>query len=468
MGEPRTRENRTGSDVEPGSGARAADALASAAASPASTTPAAELGPVTLFALGVNGIVGAGIFFAPAIVAASLVGARASWLYVLVAIGCLPVALVFARLARALPHDGGPCLYAERAFGHGAARAIGALVWVSSLFSSATVTRALAELLAQALPQAARFATAGALAPAAGVLIVVVLAFVNLRGLRISALAWTALTVLKIAPLVALVAIAPFATLPAAASAPPLPAVAPLGPALLAILFALQGFEIVPLPAGRVRDAKRTVPRATVASLVVAGVLYALIHLACARALPTLRDTVAPIPAAAAIVGGPRLAWAIGAGVIASIAGITVGMHAMTPRYLSAITEREPPVGGVAGAAAPASAEAGSMVRPVIVSAAVVGLMVAIGPVAALAGLSSIAVLAQYGVTAAALAVLALRRAEGLTLRDAWPAPLAMVVVVALLSQATRLDLAIAAGVIAAAIAWGWVARRRIAGTSPR
>lgn len=436
--------------------------------------PDAELGPVTLFALGVNGIVGAGIFFAPAIVAASVAGPRASWLYVLVAIGCLPVALVFARLARALPHDGGPCLYAERAFGHGAARAIGALVWVSALFSTATVTRALAELFAEALPQAVR---AAAVAPVAGLSIVVALALVNLRGLRVSALAWTALTVLKIAPLVALVTIAAFAPLPAAlgtagsaaGSASPLPALpppAPLGPALLAILFALQGFEIVSLPAGRVRDAQRTVPRATVASLVVSGVLYALIHLACARALPSLRETVAPIPAAAAIVGGPRLAWAIGAGVVASIAGITVGMHAMTPRYLAAITERGPRRGATASVAVAANGDA-ALATPVIVSAAAVGLMVATGPVAALAGLSSIAVLAQYGVTAVALAVLALRRAEGLSLRDAWPAPLAMLVVVALLSQATRLDLAIAAGVIAAAIAWGWIARRRIAGTTP-
>jgi amino acid transporter len=181
-----------------------------------------------------------------------------------------------------------------------------------------------------------------------------------------------------------------------------------------------------------------------------------------------LREAVAPIPAAAAILGGPRLAWAIGAGVVASIAGITVGMHAMTPRYLAAITERGPRLGTPADASASSAARGdAAMVRPIVVSAAAVGLMVAIGPVAALAGLSSIAVLAQYGVTAAALAVLALRRAEGLGVRDAWPAPLAMLVVVALLSHATRGDLAIAAGVIAAAIAWGWIARHGIAGTSP-
>jgi amino acid transporter len=409
-----------------------------------------ELGPVTLFALGLNGIVGAGIFFAPAIVAASVAGARASWLYVAIALGCLPVALVFARLARAMPRDGGPCLYAERAFGHEVARAIGALVWVSALFSTATVTRALADLFADALPLAARTAS---VAPIAGVAIVAALTFVNLRGLRVSALAWTALTALKIAPLVALVALAPFVP---KSDVAPLPADQPIGPALLAIMFALQGFEIVPLPAGRVRDAERNVPRATVASLVVAGALYALIHSACARALPILRDAVAPIPATAAIVGGRRLAWAIGAGVVASIAGITVGMHAMTPRYLAAISTWDPKT--------PVDDTETSMRRPIVISAAAVALMVAIGPVSALAGLSSIAVLAQYGVTAAALLVLALRRAEGLVPREAWPAPFAMLVVVALLSQATRVDLAIAGAVIAAAIAWGWIARRAITG----
>lgn len=411
------------------------------------------MGAISLLALGVNGIVGAGIFFAPAIVAASVPGPRAAWLYLAVALGCLPVALVFARLSRALPRDGGPCLYAERAFGRRVADAIGAVVWVSALFSTATVTRALAELFAQALPIGARTAS---VAPLAGLVLVAALAFVNLRGLRVSAYTWTALTALKLAPLLALVAVAPF--VPRAAS-PPLPAEAPLGPALLAILFALQGFEIVPLPAGRARDPERTVPRATVASLVIAGGLYALIHLACARALPILRETVAPIPATAAIVGGPRLAWAIGAGVVASIAGITVGMHAMTPRYLAAITvDRHAPDAEVARDDAQQEM---ARVRPVVISAVAVGLMVAIGPVSQLAGLSSIAVLLQYGVTAAALIELARRRAEGLRLRDAWPAPLAMLVVVALLTQATRLDLAIAAGVSAAAIGWGWLARAR-------
>jgi amino acid transporter len=405
----------------------------------------------------VNGIVGAGIFFAPAIVAASVPGPRASWLYLLVALGCLPVALVFARLSRALPRDGGPCLYAERAFGRRVSDAIGAVVWVSALFSTATVTRALAELFAKSLPLGARTPQ---VAPVVGIAIVAALAIVNLRGLRVSALAWTVLTALKLAPLIALVAIAPFVP---RASSPPLPAEAPLGPALLAILFALQGFEIVSLPAGRAKDPARTVPRATVASLVLAGGLYALIHLACARALPILREAVAPIPATAAIVGGPKLAWAIGAGVLASIAGITVGMHAMTPRYLSAMLSPAEDAPEEVAPAPELETDARSdvaRVRPVVISAVAVGLMVAIGPVSQLAGLSSIAVLVQYAVTAAALIELARRGAEGLRPRDAWPAPLALLVVVALLTQATRLDLAIAAGVGAAAVGFGALVRR--------
>ena len=75
------------------------------------------LGPITLLALGINGIVGVGIFLSPPIVARAFPGSYGALAYVVVAMACLPIALVYARLSRALPSDGGPALYAERAFG---------------------------------------------------------------------------------------------------------------------------------------------------------------------------------------------------------------------------------------------------------------------------------------------------------------------------------------------------------------
>jgi basic amino acid/polyamine antiporter, APA family len=373
------------------------------------------LGFVSLLALGINGIVGVGIFVAPPTVARAVIGPRGALLYVAVALGCLPIALAYARLARAMPTDGGPMLYAERAFGTAAARALGVLVWISAIFSTSAVTRALADIVAS-------WTKTPAVAPFAAVGLTLALLVVNLRGLRLSAMAWTILTALKLVPLIIIAVLGAFMV----ARIAPQPVVtrepASMGRALLAILFALQGFEIVALPAGQARDPARTVPRATVVALLSAGVLYAAIHLGCARALPSLAEEGGAIPAAAAVLGGRWLAWAVSAGVVASIFGIVVGMHAMTPRYLTALVHP--------GLVTPVD------VRSVVITAIVVAPFTAFTSLTSLVNLSSVAVLSQYAVTIVALAVLSWRRREGLRPMDAWPAPLAIVVVAILMAQA--------------------------------
>src|SRR5256885_1037947 len=135
----------------------------------------------SLLALGINGIVGVGIFFAPREVAAVMPGWRGVFAYVAVTLLLLPTGLVFARLGR-------PC----------------AAVLMAHSFSGSTVSLPISE------------------AP----------------GKRLLA-------------------------------------------AALPVVFALQGFEVVPLPAAQVEDPKRNVALATVGSLLFAGALYVALHASC-------------------------------------------------------------------------------------------------------------------------------------------------------------------------------------------
>ena len=59
---------------------------------------ARPVGPFQLLALGVNGIVGVGIFFAPAAVAANAPGFAGVWVFLLTGLAVVPVALLFAVL----------------------------------------------------------------------------------------------------------------------------------------------------------------------------------------------------------------------------------------------------------------------------------------------------------------------------------------------------------------------------------
>ena len=70
------------------------------------TVPQSErpLGLVELAALGMNGIIGVGIFFAPSQVAGAAPGASGIGVYALVLLALLPVALVYAALGSRPAH----------------------------------------------------------------------------------------------------------------------------------------------------------------------------------------------------------------------------------------------------------------------------------------------------------------------------------------------------------------------------
>ena len=291
------------------------------------------VGAFSLLALGVNGIVGVGIFFVPADLARSAPGAGSILVFAATAIALLPVAAVLAILGKRFPEDGGPVVFARAAFGEFPSFVVGWVTYVSAVASAAAVmsglTGAVAPSLGAASSLAQRLLAAG---------LVTGLALLVAAGIVLSARVWTTLTVLKLIPLVALVA----AFL---ASRPPLPAAwAPtfdpswLGAGLTA-MFALQGFEIVPVIAGQTRAPERAVPWATVGALAFSAVLYVGLQTACVVALPALASSRAPLAEAAGVLGGPLLARVVILGTSVSSLGICMGMMVTTPRYLSALAK---------------------------------------------------------------------------------------------------------------------------------
>ncbi|WAM27427.1 APC family permease [Myxococcus sp. NMCA1] len=373
---------------------------------PAVASASRPVGPFQLLALGVNGIVGVGIFFAPAEVAALAPGASAIAAFALTGLALIPVALAFAVLGRRFDADGGPVLFARAAFGERASFLVGWVAYVSAFLSTAAVVAGLSHAVAPSL------GLEGALGQSVlASVLVTALAGVVASGIRVSAGTWTALTVVKLLPLAALLVafLALSGPSPAAAvAAAPAVDVSWLR-AGLTVMFAYQGFEIVPVIAGQVRSSSRTVPLATVGSLLVAVLLYVGLVWACVAALPELASQAAPLAAAAGVWGGPGLEGWVKAGTSVSALGICLGMMVTTPRYLSALASGEHTLLGLDGMSA-----GGVPVRALAVTWALVLLFVNLGDLSELFALSSIAVLMQYGVTSAALATLAWRRERGL------------------------------------------------------
>lgn len=399
----------------------------------AAAEPAAPrvLGFWSLLTLGINGIVGVGIFLAPGPLARAVPGSASALAFVVTGLLLLPVAWTYGRLGSAYPEDGGPYVWARVALGERFAFGVGFVAFVSAVLSTAAVVSGLGQFLAPELGFASGWSRWLFQIGAA-----VVFSSVALMGLRLSARVWSALTVLKLLPLAILAWAGASQLLGHAPSAQPPWLASGLGRAALLAVFPLQGFEIVPVPAGEVRGGRRTVLSATLLSLGFAVTLYVLLQLACVYALPTsLADSVAPVVEAGAHYthGFGRGVFAAGANI--SAIGIAFGMFAMTPRYLAAL-------GTDSLLGAELSRESrGVPTRALLVTTLAVLVLVSSSTLSGLFVLSSLAVLLQYAVSAAALFRLAARGERGLGKLDRVLAPLTLLAIAALAQAAQAAEL---------------------------
>jgi APA family basic amino acid/polyamine antiporter len=369
-----------------------------------------EVGPLQLLALGVNGIVGVGIFFVPATVAGRAPGLGTVLVFLLTGLALLPAAVTFAHLGRCFDEDGGPVVFARAAFGPRTSFLVGWVAYVAAFFSTAAVIVGLVNATAPVVgirTQLGRHLGA--------VVLTLLLSLVVASGLRLSARVWTTLTVLKLLPLVLLLAAFALSvrSIPAPATAVPSPGWLAAG---LAVMFSFQGFEVVPVIAGQVRSSARAVPLATVGALVLAIALYCGLALACVSALPALASSSAPLADAASVLGGQTLGRIVIAGTSVSALGIAFGMIVTTPRYLSSLAAGEERLFGL-DRVSPRGVPQRALAATTVLVVTIVGL----GDLGELFALSSIAVLMVFGVSAASLLVLARRRERGLQPGHAWP-----------------------------------------------
>lgn len=419
---------------------------------PSGSPAGRPLGGWSLLALGLNGVIGVGIFFTPGLIAGLAPGMRGVWVYGFTAAVLAPVGAVYATLGARFDADGGPYLWARAAFGPAAAFTIGWVAYVSAVLSTAAVVAGLGHALAGAWGLRApgherllAIATGGSLMAATA------------AGLSPSARIWSALTIAKIVPLVLLVGAFVWQAPGLTAAGFAAPAAGGWGRAVLLAVFALQGFEIVPVPRGHARARPWVVSAATLGSLALAAVLYAAIQAACVRAVPDLAGQASPLVSAAAALGGGRLARIVAVGANLSAIGIAFGMAAMTPRYLVALATDD--LGPRLGPWLRAESHGQVPQRALAVTAAAVALLVSGRALGGLFVLSGLAVLAQYAASALALAKLAWTRAHGLRRRDAVWAPASAAAVTFMVRGAQPGELAILGGVLAAGAAVWSVAR---------
>jgi APA family basic amino acid/polyamine antiporter len=247
-----------------------------------SGTPAEQpraLGLLMCTALVVGNMIGVGIFMLPASLAPYGLNAVPGWL--ITTVGCIFIAWVFAGLARAFPRDDGPYAYASRALGGGIAFIIMWCYWISTVVTNAVLATGVVGYLSTFVPV---LGTNHLLAAVTAVALVWLFVVINVRGVRTAGWVQVWSTVVKLLVQVGIVALgvwaffAPHETSPVHLPTTPFSLGGVVTASTLA-LYAMLGVECAAMPAGRVCDPGRTIPRATFIGTLTVAVIYICVSL---------------------------------------------------------------------------------------------------------------------------------------------------------------------------------------------
>ena len=257
-----------------------------------------RMGGFSATMLVVGGVIGAGIFLNPAVVAARThSGAQLLAAWVLGGVLTLLGALCFAELGARRPEAGGSYLYLHEAFGPLTAFLFGWTMLIADLPGS---------IAAVALIFGRYAATATGLpvssSPQLATAALVLLALVHARGISSGALLQNLMSLLKLTAVAVLVGAGLWLAAPHLSTAlarDPGIEHPNFAIALLPVLFAYGGFAYLNALAGEVRDPQRTLPRALVWGLLLVMVAYALVNLAYLAALGHAGLAHSEAPAAA-------------------------------------------------------------------------------------------------------------------------------------------------------------------------
>lgn len=289
--------------------------------------------------LGITGIIGSGIFLLPS-AGTQLIGVASIFVLLFDALLVISIALCFAQAASYFDRDGGPYLYAKEAFGGFVGFEVGFVTWAIRIIAEATMAVAFTTALASIWSFAGT--PAGKIVIATSV--VVLLAAMNIAGVRLSKIVINTVTVAKLVPLVIFVAVGIF-FIHGGHFTPLFPkghyVSGSFGQAAVTLFYAFTGFE--GLAAGDMDNPKKNLPKAVFITTLVVAAFYILIQIVTIGILgaPTLSASSVPIQDAFASIAGDFGKALISAGTLLSTGGLLIASTYLTPRSGVALAENK-------------------------------------------------------------------------------------------------------------------------------
>jgi len=275
-----------------------------------------SIGLMICIALVIGNMIGSGIFLLPASLAhyggVSIVGWIAS------TIGAIMTALVFVRLSKKFPKQGGPYRYAYDNFGSLAGFSVAWSYWISIWCGNAAISVAAVAYLSVFFPS---LNTQPIYAVIVAFVLIWSLTILNMRGVRQAGYFQVISTVLKLIPLI-VIGIAAFFVFEPQAFVPFNLTQQPLSTSIAATaaltLWAFLGMESATVPAGNVKNPSITIPRATIIGVLVTATIYISSQITVMSVVPNAQLQISGAPFADAA----RVIWGNWAGDIVAIGAI--------------------------------------------------------------------------------------------------------------------------------------------------
>lgn len=286
-------------------------------------------------ALGINGVIGSGIFLLPG-VAVGMMGPASILSFAFAGFLCFMIALCFAEAGSRFSGTGGPYVYAREAFGGFMGFQVGWMTWWVRVISWAALANAFSMALADIVPGIGGFVAQKAVVTG----VIVLLAAVNVRGVKTGAGLTNLFTVAKLVPLAVFLFAGAF-FVKSARFAPFAPhGFGDFGETTMVILWAFVGFEVLTVPAGEMKRPRRAVPRALVFVMSLVTVIYLGVHAVAIGTYDELAGSANPVAESARAFLGSFGGGLIGVGIVLSIFGTNAGSALIAPRCIFALAEK--------------------------------------------------------------------------------------------------------------------------------
>lgn len=298
-----------------------------------------KLGFWSIVLLGINGIIGSGIFLLPN-KAMAIIGPASLLVMLFDMLLVLAITFCFAEASGLFKENGGAYIYAKEAFGDFIGYEVGFLSWATRIIAFSTMSVGFATALGGRIPSLNTVMMKNIIIS----VIFIVLAVINLLGIKLYEVIQNLATIAKILPFILFIGMGVFYIEPVNFT-PLVPngvyTPGSFGAAAVMLFFAFTGFESLAVAAAEMENPQKNLPKATLITIFTVSAIYILL-LACAIGIMgyELADTTAPVQAAFTRIAGAFGTTIVAAGTLISIGALCIASSFITPHSGLALAEQ--------------------------------------------------------------------------------------------------------------------------------